>query len=193
MSSINNSIPQTLTIGLGANLNSPAGSPETTLIIARPLIEKAINEWITSYFKGHGRKLSMDLGIVFLWSSLYKTKPIGGPKGQPVFVNAALIVNGGNLLEIPPSFELAKNLLNRFLLIEKDFGRDRSIKSVKWGPRSLDIDLLAWGDLQINSSELTLPHPRAIQRNFVVIPLAETLKREQDTPIQILPQQGWNE
>ena len=193
MSSINNSIPQTLTIGLGANSNSPAGSPESTLIIARPLIENIIKEWICSYLNENRGKISINSESVFSWSPLYKTKPLGGPQGQPNFVNAALVVHGGNFVEVPPSIELAKKLLKRFLLIEKDFGRDRSIKSVKWGPRSLDIDLLAWGGLQVNSSDLTLPHPRSIQRNFVIIPLAEALKRKPDPPIQLPPQKGWRE
>ena len=193
MSSINNSIPQTLTIGLGANSNSPAGSPESTLIIARPVIENVINEWICSYLNENRGKISIDSESVFSWSPLYKTKPLGGPQGQPNFVNAALVVHGGNFVAVPPSIELAKKLLKRFLLIEKDFGRDRSIKSVKWGPRSLDIDLLAWGGLQVNSSDLTLPHPRSIQRNFVIIPLAEALKKNPDPPSQIPPQRGWQE
>ena len=122
MSSINNSIPQTLTIGLGANSNSPAGSPESTLIIARPVIENVINEWICSYLNENRNKISIDSESVFIWSPLYKTKPIGGPQGQPNFVNAALVVHGGNFVEVPPSIELAKNLLKRFLSIEKDFG-----------------------------------------------------------------------
>ena len=193
MSSINNSIPQTLTIGLGANSNSPAGSPESTLILARPVIENVINEWICSYLNENKNKISIDSESVFIWAPLYKTKPIGGPQGQPDFVNAALVVHGGNFVEVPPSIELAKKLLKQFLLIEKDFGRDRSIKSVKWGPRSLDIDLLAWGGLQVNSSDLTLPHPRSIQRNFVIIPLAEALKIKPEPPIQLPPQKGWGE
>ena len=193
MSSINNSIPQTLTIGLGANSNGPAGSPESTLIIARPVIEKVINEWICSYLNENRSKISIDSESVFIWSPLYKTKPIGGPQGQPNFVNAALVVHGGNFVEVPPSIELARKLLKQFLSIEKDFGRDSSIKSVKWGPRSLDIDLLAWGGLQVNSSDLTLPHPRSIQRNFVIIPLAEALKRKPDPTIQLPPQKGWGE
>ena len=193
MSSFNNSIPQTLAIGLGANTDSPVGSPEATLILARALIEKEIEEWINCHLNASKRNNSIASKSEFLWSPLYQTKPIGGPAGQPNIVYAALVVRGGNFIELTPSKELAKALLKRFLLIEKDFGRDRTSKSIRWGPRSLDIDLLAWGGLQINNSDITLPHPRAIQRDFVVIPLAEALKKNSDPPIKLPPQRGWKE
>src|SRR5262249_20861447 len=56
--------------------------------------------------------------------------------------------------------------------IENEFGRDRDAER-RWGPRPLDLDLLAWDDVAINSPELTLPHPLLFERAFVLVPLAE--------------------
>ena len=56
--------------------------------------------------------------------------------------------------------------------IEKKFGRDRT-KESRWGPRTLDLDLIAYDDVSIDKPELTLPHPRLFQRAFVLVPLAE--------------------
>mgnify|MGYP001797490128 CR=1 FL=1 len=55
---------------------------------------------------------------------------------------------------------------------EKKFGRDRS-KETRWGPRTLDIDLIAYDDVVLDKPELTLPHPRLFERAFVLVPLAE--------------------
>ena len=56
--------------------------------------------------------------------------------------------------------------------IEKKFGRDRTIET-HWGPRTLDLDLIAYDDVKIDKPELTLPHPRLFERAFVLVPLAE--------------------
>jgi 2-amino-4-hydroxy-6-hydroxymethyldihydropteridine diphosphokinase len=56
--------------------------------------------------------------------------------------------------------------------IEKKFGRDRA-REQRWGPRTLDLDLVAYDDASINQSDLTLPHPRLFERAFVLVPLAE--------------------
>ena len=56
--------------------------------------------------------------------------------------------------------------------IEKKFGRDRA-QEKRWGPRTLDLDLIAYDDVSIDKPELTLPHPRLFQRAFVLVPLAE--------------------
>ena len=56
--------------------------------------------------------------------------------------------------------------------IEKKFGRDRA-KETRWGPRTLDLDLIAYDDVSIQKPELTLPHPRLFERAFVLVPLAE--------------------
>jgi 2-amino-4-hydroxy-6-hydroxymethyldihydropteridine diphosphokinase len=56
--------------------------------------------------------------------------------------------------------------------IEKKFGRDRA-NETRWGPRTLDLDLIAYDDVTIEKPELTLPHPRLFERAFVLVPLAE--------------------
>jgi len=56
--------------------------------------------------------------------------------------------------------------------IEKKFGRDRA-QETRWGPRTLDLDLIAYDDVKIDRPELTLPHPRLFERAFVLVPLAE--------------------
>ena len=63
-------------------------------------------------------------------------------------------------------------LLERMQAVEKALGRDRS-NEVRWGPRPIDIDLLAYDDVVLDEPELTLPHPRMFERAFVLVPLAE--------------------
>ncbi len=63
-------------------------------------------------------------------------------------------------------------LLARALATERALGRDRS-RERPWGPRTIDIDLLAYDDLAISDADLTLPHPRLFERAFVLLPLAE--------------------
>ena len=193
MSSLNYSKPSSLAIALGANLPSFAGPPQSTLIRIRPLIEKEICLWIKSF-----SLLGNDIDLIkenlsWNWSPLYKTKPIGGDKNQPYFINAVLLVEGAEILNEIICELAALDLLNRFLAIEKQFGRDRKNDSTKWGPRSLDIDFLAWGGLQINNQTLTLPHPRLIERNFVITPLAASLSKKGTHINQIPPQEGWQE
>ncbi|WP_269622358.1 2-amino-4-hydroxy-6-hydroxymethyldihydropteridine diphosphokinase [Prochlorococcus marinus] len=193
MSSINYSKPRAIAIGLGANIKSPIGPPILTLIKARPLIEQALTQWIKSLNQVTKNNLSKSSSLNFKWSPLYKTHPIGGPSKQPAFINAALMICGKDLSKISPSELAAKNLLKRLAEIEKIFGRDRKALEIHWGPRSLDLDLLAWGDLQINTPELILPHPRLIERDFVLIPLSEALNKGENKPQRIPPQKGWSE
>jgi 2-amino-4-hydroxy-6-hydroxymethyldihydropteridine diphosphokinase len=63
-------------------------------------------------------------------------------------------------------------LLARALEVERDLGRDRA-RERRWGPRTVDIDLLAYDDLVLQDADLTLPHPRLFERAFVLLPLAE--------------------
>ncbi|MCX7780855.1 MAG: 2-amino-4-hydroxy-6-hydroxymethyldihydropteridine diphosphokinase [Negativicutes bacterium] len=93
-------------------------------------------------------------------SSLYETEPVGC-KDQPDFLNATAII----ATELPP---LA--LLDACLAVEKQLGR---VRTLRWGPRVLDIDILVYHDLQMNDERLTLPHPRLPERGFVLAPLAE--------------------
>ena len=93
-------------------------------------------------------------------SSYYITKPVGYEE-QPDFVNAVCIIE----TELP-----AMELLNMLHGIEKAMGRERTIK---WGPRTLDLDIIQYGSLLSKSEELTLPHPRAHERKFVLEPWHE--------------------
>jgi 2-amino-4-hydroxy-6-hydroxymethyldihydropteridine diphosphokinase len=95
-------------------------------------------------------------------SSDYRTPP-WGVTDQPPFVNAVIAV----------STSLAPHdLLNRAIKIERALGRDRS-QERRWGPRTIDIDLLAYDDLVLQEPDLTLPHPHLFERAFVLVPLAE--------------------
>lgn len=93
-------------------------------------------------------------------SSLYRTAPVGRTD-QPEFLNGALEVE----TSLPP-----EGLLGALLEIETSLGRTRE---VRWGPRTVDLDLLLWGDRVIHSKDLEIPHPRLHERGFVLTPLAE--------------------
>ncbi|HEV3122282.1 MAG TPA: 2-amino-4-hydroxy-6-hydroxymethyldihydropteridine diphosphokinase [Isosphaeraceae bacterium] len=95
-------------------------------------------------------------------SSTHETAPVGGPAGQPPFLNAAAALE----TSLDP-FQLLRALNN----VEAEFSRDRS---VHWGPRTLDLDLLLYGDRVIDDGPtLRVPHPRMAVRRFVLAPLAE--------------------
>ncbi|HVV40242.1 MAG TPA: 2-amino-4-hydroxy-6-hydroxymethyldihydropteridine diphosphokinase [Nitrobacter sp.] len=95
-------------------------------------------------------------------SSDYATPPWGEEK-QDRFVNACI--------EIDTALD-PHALLFTLHKIEKKFGRDRA-KETRWGPRTLDLDLIAYDDVKLDKPELTLPHPRLFERAFVLVPLAE--------------------
>ena len=102
------------------------------------------------------------LGSISARSSLYSTAPVGIPD-QPRFLNAAIALE----TNLSPF-----DLLDDLLAIELNFGRDRSA-SVPNGPRTLDLDILLYGDLVLSTAGLEIPHPRLAQRVFVLVPLAE--------------------
>src|SRR5580693_5835189 len=95
-------------------------------------------------------------------SSDYMTPP-WGVEDQPAFVNRCIAV----VTALAP-----RVLLDRALAVERTLGRDRS-REQRWGPRPIDIDLLAYDDLALDEPGLTLPHPRMLERAFVLVPLAE--------------------
>ena len=95
-------------------------------------------------------------------SSDYATPP-WGVTDQPPFVNLAIAVE----TTLSP-----RALLDRALNVERAFGRDRS-RETRWGPRTIDIDLIAYDDLVCDEPDLILPHPRLFERAFVLVPLAE--------------------
>ncbi len=93
-------------------------------------------------------------------SELFETAPVG-PVAQEAFLNAAALIRTG----LPP-----RDLLSELLGIEQAHGRDRAAGE-RWGPRTLDLDLLLYGDLVIDEPGLTIPHPRLHERAFVLDPL----------------------
>ena len=146
-------------VALGANRPSAAGSPRETLVAVRPLLEDLLRVW-------------SDQELVCRWSSLHDTVPVGGPPDQPVYCNAVLLVAG---LKALPSEAAALQLLDALQGLEQQFGRDRSREQL-WGPRSLDLDLLFWGELRLEHPRLQLPHPRLHLRRFVLAPLLEAMQ-----------------
>lgn len=103
-----------------------------------------------------------ELGRVTACSRCYSTAPVGFSE-QPRFINAVVELE---------STLAPHELLTRTMHIERDFGRDR-LKSFRNGPRSLDLDLLLYGDVVMSGNDLEIPHPRLSQRAFVLVPLAE--------------------
>lgn len=94
-------------------------------------------------------------------SHWYQTSPVGPP--QPDYINGCL------LIQTPLRPE---EILGILLEIECQFGR---IRSERWGPRTLDLDLLLYGQVVMNTALLTLPHPRLHERAFVLVPLMDIL------------------
>ncbi|MGA9060620.1 MAG: 2-amino-4-hydroxy-6-hydroxymethyldihydropteridine diphosphokinase [Terracidiphilus sp.] len=136
-------------IALGANLPSPAGSPDATLAAAAERLAS--------------------LGRIAARSSLYSTAPVGLAK-QPRFLNAVLAIETA----LAP-----RDLLNALLAIEREFGRDRAAQLPN-GPRTLDLDILFYGDLIHSEPGLEIPHPRLAQRAFVLVPLHEIAPQLRD-------------
>jgi 2-amino-4-hydroxy-6-hydroxymethyldihydropteridine diphosphokinase len=97
-------------------------------------------------------------------SSLWQTSPVDCPPGSPVFVNAVVGL-------VPRDDETPDTLLAKLQALEKEFGRRP--KKVVNEPRPLDLDLIAFGNETRATRELTLPHPRAHERRFVLQPLSE--------------------
>jgi 2-amino-4-hydroxy-6-hydroxymethyldihydropteridine diphosphokinase len=95
-------------------------------------------------------------------SSDYRTPPWGITE-QPSFINAVILV----VTSLSPG-----ELLNRLQACERALGRDRG-REQRWGPRPIDLDLLAYDDVTLSEPNLTLPHPRLFERAFVLVPLAE--------------------
>jgi 2-amino-4-hydroxy-6-hydroxymethyldihydropteridine diphosphokinase len=110
----------------------------------------------------------MDLAVAMLreatevtaLSSFYSTKPVGGPE-QPDYLNAVCLIES----DLP-----ALDLLSLLHGIEKSLGRERD---ERWGPRTIDLDLIQYGSLLSSADELQLPHPRAHERRFVLEPWHE--------------------
>lgn len=98
-------------------------------------------------------------------SSCYKSKPMG-PQDQDDYINA--------VVEIETELE-AEALLDILQQIEQQQGR---IRTRHWGPRTLDLDILLYGNMEINTERLVIPHPGITERNFVLFPLVELVGDE---------------
>ena len=94
-------------------------------------------------------------------SPVYETDPVGGPEHQEPYLNVVVELHTGR----SPS-----DLLSVAARLESEAGRTRT---VRFGPRTLDVDILIYGDLSIDTPELQIPHPRMWERRFVLAPLAE--------------------
>ena len=174
-----------LVISIGANITSKLGDPIRTIAAMRPQIEKSIIDWNVALNFQEIEAKNLDKSLLFKWSPLYETDPLGGPTDQPNFINTVLVVEGETFLSIKPNKKAAIDLMKKFLALEKIAGRDRKNKEIFWGPRSLDIDFISWGGLQVNTSTLILPHPRLSERNFVLTPLTDILSETQGKPRRI--------
>jgi 2-amino-4-hydroxy-6-hydroxymethyldihydropteridine diphosphokinase len=121
------------------------------------------------------RQAELDAGISFLRSlafrgqvcasARFETEPVDCPPGSPPFLNAVAEI------ELDPEVVSPPDLLKRLQAFEWERGRP-SVRDLN-APRPLDIDILYYGNLELNEAGLTIPHPRAIQRHFVLEPLAQ--------------------
>lgn len=103
---------------------------------------------------------ALDPVTVTKCSGIYETAPVGGPVQGP-YLNACALLE----TTLP-----ATKLLNTMLLIEKEMGR---VRTERWGPRTIDLDLLIYENLIMKTPLLELPHPRMTERAFVLVPLAD--------------------
>ena len=153
-------LESSIAIGLGANLSSSHGPPESTLRWITPRLVDLLVEW--------GDAEARDVRC----SSFLKTQPIGGPPGQDVYCNAVVLISRVKRL---PSEPAALELLEELQRLEQSCGRDRQ-REQRWGPRTLDLDLLFWGEFRLEHPYLVLPHPRMHLRSFVLEPLLQTMQ-----------------
>jgi 2-amino-4-hydroxy-6-hydroxymethyldihydropteridine diphosphokinase len=113
--------------------------------------------------RGAVERLGTDAGVeVVAVSTLRESEPVGPVTNQPTFLNGAVALE---------TSLTARQLLALLLAVEAEFGRTRNGPS--GGPRTLDLDLLLYGDERIDEAGLQVPHPRLHERRFVLEPLAE--------------------
>ena len=103
-----------------------------------------------------------ELGQIEGYSSLYRSAPVGGPAGQDDYLNA--------VVKLKPRTNDPQTLLEQLQATEHAHGRERL---EHWGARTLDLDLLAWDERHIQQPNLKVPHPRMLERPFVMVPLCE--------------------
>lgn len=97
-------------------------------------------------------------------SSVYETDPVDAPEGSETFLNVVLTLD---------TTLSARTLLERAHAVEAAYGRDRSVDVPVNSPRTLDVDLIVVGDRHADDADLKLPHPRAAERAFVLLPWSE--------------------
>lgn len=120
------------------------------------------------YLQGAIAALNEESGIkVTGQSSIYETEPVGYVD-QSAFLNMVVQIH----TDLPP-----EALLVTLLAIENRLGRTRDLR---WGPRTIDLDLLLYGDHRLTTPDLIIPHPRMHERAFVLVPLSEVLYARQD-------------
>ena len=149
-----------LAVGLGANLSSSYGPPEATLRWIAP----RLSDFLATWGDAHARDVRC--------SSFLTTQPIGGPPDQDAYSNAVLLLTR---VQRSPSELAALELLEHLQQLEETCGRDRQ-REQRWGPRTLDLDLLFWGELRLDHPRLVLPHPRMHLRSFVLEPLLQAMQ-----------------
>ena len=111
-------------------------------------------------FEGAYPLIEKKIGKIAVYSSIYQTEA-WGPIPQADFLNQVLLVS----TVLKP-----EACLKELLEIERYFGRERK---ERWGPRTLDVDILYYGDVIVAESDLSIPHPRIAERKFILTPLAE--------------------
>ena len=108
-------------------------------------------------------------------SAVYETDPVGGPE-QPPYLNAVVAVD--TTLDAHALLRVAQRL---------ESGAAR-VRAERWGPRTLDVDVLLVGDQTVDSPDLVVPHPRMFERGFVLAPLGDL---DPETPLPAPPVTGW--
>jgi 2-amino-4-hydroxy-6-hydroxymethyldihydropteridine diphosphokinase len=111
-------------------------------------------------FEGAYPLIEKKIGKISVYSSIYQTEA-WGPIPQADFLNQVLLVS----TNLNP-----QACLREILGIEREFGRERN---ERWGPRTLDLDILFYGDEIIAEADLAIPHPRIVDRKFILTPLVE--------------------
>ena len=144
-------------IGLGSNL----GSPEA-------MLDRAVVE-----LRGED---GLELGKVSSW---YWTEPVGGPSGQPKYLNG--------VAEVATNLQ-AQELLDKLLAIESRLGRERQ---ERWGPRCIDLDLLLYGQEIIKEECLEVPHRLMHEREFVLRGLMEIAPEVKHPGLNMTAEQLW--
>ncbi|WCJ59517.1 2-amino-4-hydroxy-6-hydroxymethyldihydropteridine diphosphokinase [Fontisphaera persica] len=146
---------------------SAASQPPESKAEARRLVVVALGSNLGDserILRAAARELERLAARGFKVSSFHRTEPVDCPPGSPPFLNAVAVFE-------PRPEETPETLLEKLQALERHFGRQP--KKVHNEPRPLDLDLIAFGEEKRHTPQLTLPHPRARQRAFVLEPLRE--------------------